>query len=307
MPLYICFYHLIRWWESFVADVEHKSSGVKAQSCEGVSNSLWNMPNDVYDHCFRGTDKSVLIPQINENPLKIELPASPKTVSTELYVQTKDAVPFVLASTDMKNIDNLVAGRRPAQDPKRESGVYVRPDGLLVIAHHLIQDGRTQLAIFDANGVRHNAKIVLDAPEDDLTLVKVEKNSPTEKFHALPIGSSKNLKGGDQLSSVGHALGQAPAFLENGKVVGPIVENKIPYFKKDQVAPYSNGQREMLEIDALISPGNSGGAWVKLGANKKAQLMAINDFSNPANSVRRAYAVPGERVLALVKRYEKMS
>ena len=159
------------------------------------------------------------------------------------------------------------------------SGVIVRPNGLIVTNAHVVEGARS-LQVALASGDRAPARLVAADPRVDLALLKIDRDGlPTIRF-------------ADDLPTVGQlavAVGN-PLGFENTVTAGVVsgLNRSIP----------SGGTTpalvDLLQTDAAISPGNSGGALV--GAD--GRLIGINVAFIPpqARAVSIGFAIPAPRV-----------
>lgn len=164
------------------------------------------------------------------------------------------------------------------------SGVIWSRDGLVVTNNHVVE-GAQEIDVAFASGERVAAKVVATDPLSDLAVLKVDRDGlPPAKF------SSGLPDVGDLAVAIGNPLG-----FENSVTAGIIsgLHRSIP----------SGGQTpalvDLLQTDAAISPGNSGGALV----NSRGEVVGINvAFIPPAErAVSIGFAIPSPTVIDTVK------
>jgi S1-C subfamily serine protease len=154
------------------------------------------------------------------------------------------------------------------------SGVVVSDDGLIVTNAHVVsltdQFGRTlrnaSVKVRLADGTERVAKILGTEPDKDIALVKVEDASGLK---AAEIGDSNALQVGDDVVALGNALNLGPT---------PTVTRGI-ISAKDRELEVDAGLTlvGLLQTDAAINHGNSGGALV----NASGQVIGINSAGIP--------------------------
>jgi S1-C subfamily serine protease len=154
------------------------------------------------------------------------------------------------------------------------SGVVVSDDGLIVTNAHVVsltdQFGRTlrnpSVKIRLSDGTERTAKILGSEPDNDIALVKVDD---TAGLKAAEIGDSNALQVGDDVVAIGNALdlGNTPT------VTKGIIS------AKDRELPVDANLtlHGLLQTDAAINHGNSGGALV----NASGQVIGINSAGIP--------------------------
>ncbi len=154
------------------------------------------------------------------------------------------------------------------------SGVVVSDDGLIVTNAHVVsladQFGRSlrnpSVKIRLSDGTERTAKILGTRPENDIALVKVDD---TASLKAAEIGNSDALQVGDDVVAIGNALdlGNTPT------VTKGIISAKDRELEVDANLTL----RGLLQTDAAINHGNSGGALV----NASGQVIGINSAGIP--------------------------
>jgi len=141
------------------------------------------------------------------------------------------------------------------------SGVIISSDGFIVTNNHVI-DGATKVDISLENNKRYEATIVGTDPTTDLALLKIEaENLPFVKF-----GDSDNTKIGEWVLAVGNP------FDLNSTVTAGIISAKARNIGILRDVENNLQIESFLQTDAVVNPGNSGGALVNLAG----ELIGIN-------------------------------
>ncbi len=124
------------------------------------------------------------------------------------------------------------------------SGFILTEDGYIVSNHHVVE-GADKLIVTMSDGSSYEAELVGSDNVNDLALLKVEGDDP---FPAVQIGSSDALQIGDQVVAIGNPLGDLTATATVGYISG-----------KDRPVNTEGVIIDMLQTDAAINSGNSGG------------------------------------------------
>lgn len=141
------------------------------------------------------------------------------------------------------------------------SGVIISADGYIVTNNHVI-DGATKVDISLENNKRYEATIIGTDPTTDLALLKIEANNlPYVKF-----GDSDQTKIGEWVLAVGNP------FDLNSTVTAGIISAKARNIGILQGVENNLQIESFLQTDAVVNPGNSGGALVNLAG----ELIGIN-------------------------------
>jgi serine protease Do len=127
------------------------------------------------------------------------------------------------------------------------SGVIMRSDGEVLTNNHVVQDARS-ITVIMADGQEHTARLIGADPDTDIAVVKVDG----EQFPTAPLGTADGLKVGVLAIAVGSPLGLAG---------GPSVSVGVISALGRQVDSKGGPPLlDMIQTDAPIAPGSSGGA-----------------------------------------------
>ena len=165
--------------------------------------------------------------------------------------------------------------QRQVQTPKRAaagSGVIISADGYIVTNNHVV-DGADELTVtLNENSKEYSARVIGSDKTTDLALIKIDaKNLP-----AIVIANSDDVKVGEWVLAVGNPLGL------NNTVTAGIVSAKA--------RSMGQGVSSMIQTDAAINQGNSGGALV----NTRGELIGINAmiYSQTGSNIGYGFAIP---------------
>ena len=178
--------------------------------------------------------------------------------------------------------------QRQVQTPKRAaagSGVIISADGYIVTNNHVV-DGADELTVtLNENSKEYSARVIGADKTTDLALIKIDaKNLP-----AIAIANSDDVKVGEWVLAVGNPLGL------NNTVTAGIVSAKA--------RSMGQGVSSMIQTDAAINQGNSGGALV----NTRGELIGINAmiYSQTGSNIGYGFAIPTTIVNKAVEDFKK--
>ena len=171
------------------------------------------------------------------------------------------AVPMPAPSeTAEADIPTLAARARPAivkvevrtaSGESSASGVIFRSDGHVLTNAHVV-DGASELTVQTADGERIPGRIVGGDPDTDLAVVKIDgTNMPV-----VTLGRSTGLRVGETAIAIGSPLG-----LDGGPSVSVGV---ISALSRSVRGEDGKPLLDMIQTDASIAPGSSGGALLDL-------------------------------------------
>jgi 2-alkenal reductase len=139
------------------------------------------------------------------------------------------------------------------EDTGSGSGFFVSPEGYLVTNNHVIENA-AELTVIYAEGGTAPATLVGTAPQFDLAVLKVDGPVPA----VAPWGKSADIPLGTTVMAIGSALGRYQNSVTAGVLSG---------FNREL-----GGLHGLLQTDAAINQGNSGGPLINLGG----EVIGIN-------------------------------
>lgn len=153
------------------------------------------------------------------------------------------------------------------------SGVIISEDGYIVTNNHVI-NGAQDIEITLNNKKTFKAKLIGTDSKMDIALLKVDTN---EKLPYAVFADSDQIKVGEWVLAVGNPYNL------NSTVTAGIISAKARNLD-------AGGIQSFIQTDAVVNPGNSGGALV----NTRGELVGINTMisSNTGSYVGYSFAVP---------------
>jgi S1-C subfamily serine protease len=141
------------------------------------------------------------------------------------------------------------------------SAVVITPDGFLVTSAHVVAQGGSASASF-INGTEYDVEVVGADPLSDLAIARA-LGATLEPVH---IGNADQLRVGQLVVAVGNPLGFS----------GSVTSGVVSGLGRSLATADGNGHRRFIEdiiqTDAALNPGNSGGAL----ADWQARLIGVN-------------------------------
>ena len=154
-------------------------------------------------------------------------------------------------------------------------------DNLMIATNNHVVSDATSLTVGFADDTTAKATVVGTDSSADLAVISVKikdiKDSTASKIKVATLGSSDDLKVGEEVVAIGNALGY-----------GQSVTTGVVSAKNREVS-LTDGTMNLLQTDAAINPGNSGGALI----NMDGQVVGINNAKLEDTSVEgMGYAIP---------------
>jgi len=168
------------------------------------------------------------------------------------------------------------------------TGVVLTSDGEILTNAHVVEDASEVVVRFAGETEPRVAKVLASDLGNDLALLKIDATGLTAATFAKP-GSARI---GDTVIAIGYALA-----LDGG----PTVTSGIISALKRTIETESGALNSLIQTDAAISSGNSGGPLVNL----KGEVVGINtavargDFESAANNI--GFSISVEEVLVVIE------
>ena len=141
------------------------------------------------------------------------------------------------------------------------SGVVITPDGYLVTSAHVVAQGRSASASF-IDGTEYELDVVGADPLSDLAIARARAAT----LVPIPIGDADTLRVGQLVVAIGNPMGFS----------GSVTSGVVSGLGRSLATADGNGHRrfveDVIQTDAALNPGNSGGAL----ADWKARLIGVN-------------------------------
>lgn len=205
-----------------------------------------------------------------------QLPSEGPMTPGQVYAKNVDAV--VAVNSYVQSNDGYKQGTG--------SGFLISADGYVATNYHVIEKA-AQVEVIPHGGEPMKAKIVGADSSNDVALLKVEGAD----MPCVTLGSSDALSVGDQVSAIGNPLGELTATLTVGYISA-----------KDRIVDTDGTVINMLQTDAAINSGNSGGPLF----NMNGEVIGITTAKYSGNSNSGAtieglgFAIPMDDVVGIL-------
>jgi serine protease Do len=178
------------------------------------------------------------------------------------------------------------------------SGFIISPDGYILTNHH-VAGNATKVIVTMTDGKKYNAEIVGADLTSDVALLKIEgKNLPY-----LRLGNSENIIMGEWVIAFGNPFGLFDINAKPTVTVGVISNTGVNFTHSD-----GRVYRNMIQTDAAISSGNSGGPLV----NSLGEVIGMNTviFSTAQNqqgagSIGIGFSIPINRIKSVIDNFKQ--
>ena len=164
----------------------------------------------------------------------------------EVYNQYVDSAVGITTSGTTQNFFG-----QPTEFAASGSGFIISEDGYIVTNHPVIE-GASSVTVSLYNGEQYDATIIGSDANNDVALLKIEATG----LHPVAIGDSDQAVVGEQVIAIGNPLGELTFSLTSGYISA-----------LDRAINTDGTPINMLQTDAAINSGNSGGPLFDMNGN----------------------------------------
>src|SRR3990167_1270248 len=200
------------------------------------------------------------------------------------------------ASPAVVSIVAKQVGFDPLRGPTSDSrgigtGFIVDSNGIILSNNHVVEDRDVSYTV-----VTKDKKNYEDTKKDrdslnDLAILQVEaSNLPT-----IELGDSDNLQVGQTVVAIGNALGR----FDNTVTVGVISGIGRGVTASDSLGIRSETLENVIQTDAALNPGNSGGPLLDLSG----KVVGIN-FATTSGAENIGFVIPINRVKSILEQFK---
>jgi len=165
------------------------------------------------------------------------------------------------------------------------SGFIVSPKGIILTNKHVVADAKSDYTVITNDNKKYKATILARDPIEDVAILKITGR----RLPVVGLGDSDDIALGQPVLAIGTALGLFKNTVSSGIISGlsrAIAAAAAPNTPMQEL-------RGLIQTDAAVNPGNSGGPLI----NAKGQVIGINtaivfgaqnlSFAIPINTAKR--------------------
>ena len=263
----------------------------------GNHYNLVKLPGDKSDSSTPKTLKDIVAPSLKQTVVTEESAVTkaiekslPSVVTIGLTKTNTTGGGFQIDPSDPFNPFKRVPDQTQKIDQNIGSGFIVTSDGFIVTNKHVVADVQATYRVITSDKKEYKVETISRDPLNDLAILKIKANN----LKPLKLGNSDNLKLGQFVVAIGTPLGEFTNSVTSGIISG--LGRGIT-----AGSPYENFVEQLdnvIQTDAAISPGNSGGPLINL----TGEVIGVNTAVSQEGS-NIGFAIPIEVVVDLLKNF----
>ncbi|CAN5348797.1 trypsin-like peptidase domain-containing protein [soil metagenome] len=217
----------------------------------------------------------------------------------------KDVGPSVVSITVMTKTATGIFGfsGQTTEQQGAGTGIIISKDGIIMTNRHVVPAGTSNVSVTLADGTQYDNIEVLGRTSDndslDLAFVKIKDLNGRTLVPAV-IGDSSSAKVGDSVVAIGNALGEFQNTVTSGIISGFGRQVQAGSDNSGFTTATTEDLGNLIQTDAAINEGNSGGPLV----NMNGQVIGINTaIADDAENI--GFTIPINDVRALINQVLK--
>ncbi len=234
-------------------------------------------------------------------PVPSDLLTAYETTLENIYTTVSPQVVNIMVLSPASNnnnfqgfpgFNNTPQSQTPQFSQALGSGFVWDAQGDIVTNNHVV-DGSSKIEVTFSDGTTVPATIVGRDPYSDLAVIKVDVSA--DRLHPVSMADSTQVKVGEIAIAIGNPYG-----FEGSMTVGSVsgLGRELPTSQVDQTSGASYSIPDVIQTDASVNPGNSGGVLV----NDLGQVIGVTSAleSSSGSSSGIGFAIPAEIVSKVV-------
>lgn len=208
-----------------------------------------------------GEDSPLSVLQTAEEDGNAVVTANEESIAAVAKSVSPSVVSIITSSSQLSPLYN-----RTIEQEGAGTGMIVSSNGYVLTNKHVVEGADTVSIILRDGTTYKNVQVLGTDPLNDVAFLKIKN---VNDLPAVTLGDSKTVRIGQTVVAIGNALGQYQNTVTSGIISGtgrPVVAST------DGTASGSESLNDLIQTDAAINSGNSGGPLLNL----KGQVIGIN-------------------------------
>ncbi|MCC7475558.1 MAG: trypsin-like peptidase domain-containing protein [Pirellulales bacterium] len=166
------------------------------------------------------------------------------------------------------------------------SGSVIDKQGHILTNFHVVEGASKVLVNLPGAKEPYEGEIVGQDPDNDVAILKI--NAPAEELYPVPIGRSDNLRVGQRVFTLGNPFG----------LEGTLTTGIISNLNRTLPSRTGHDMKSIIQTDAAMNPGNSGGPLLDTGGRMIGMNVAI--ATKTGQNAGLGFAIPVNRIRQIV-------
>lgn len=192
---------------------------------------------------------AALAPAASPAPTPVVREAPASTLESQIIAVYEQAAPGVVNIISRSISYDFFLNPLPRQGSG--SGFFYDVQGHIVTNYHVIADA-AELQVNLADGRSLPATVVGTDPSNDLAVIRVDL--PPDEIRVIPMGDARSLRVGQFVVAIGNPFG----------LEGTLTAGVVSSLGRVIASPDQRFIGEVIQTDAAVNPGNSGGPLLDL-------------------------------------------
>ncbi|HUC78625.1 MAG TPA: trypsin-like peptidase domain-containing protein [Candidatus Saccharimonadales bacterium] len=229
----------------------------------------------------------------------------------EIVNSTKGQLTSVIASSvspSVVSIDAIETAtttdvfglQQSSQEESEGTGIILSNTGYIVTNRHVVPSGTTSVSVILSDGTElNNVSIVGETNgSDSLDIAILKINNPPTGLQPALLGNSNNVSIGDSVVAIGNALGEFQNTVTSGIISGRGRSIQAGNSSNSIVSTDTTETlQDMIQTDAAINSGNSGGPLV----NDNGEVIGVNTAVASDGAQNIGFAIPINDIKGIIK------
>jgi len=198
-------------------------------------------------------------------------------------------------SSVRQDYESLPKGPQLAFSISQGSGFFLTSDGLLATSKHVVANTKNLYRVVTGDNKVYEVEKILRDPLLDLAFIQIK--NPNKDVFTPPALVEKNIPPliGQTVYSIGNTLGKYPNTVSQG-IISEVSRTVTAYGEADTVVDLF----DMIQTDAAISQGNSGGPLI----DSKGRIVGLNTaFDQDGENI--GFSIPSMYIQSALESYRK--
>ncbi len=245
-----------------------------------------------------GTHTKVIVEEAGGRSFAAEVTSSLLT-PRQVYERDAHGVVAIRAITyaggGAERAASPLSGERQVQKADTGTGVVLNSSGLIATNEHVVEGAsKVTVSLDGQSGHTFTATVIAQDKPNDLALLKIQTSGLA--LHPLTLADSSRVQVGDGVDAIGNPFG----------LNWTLTTGVVSALDRQIQAPDGNVIKRVIQTDAALNPGNSGGplidsAGAVIGINSQI-ISGSSSATGAGGSSGVGFAIPSNVIKALVAR-----